>query len=325
MSNCAPCNDPRFLSFNRVCHYGRSNVIRRLEVGLKYFYEWALLGIGAYTDVFIDMPTADGGNASLLKVANAPGYTDGQAWESFRTDWVYETGVVYTDITGGLHSPTTPPEIYVNSILQSTGVYNINYPLGQVIFNASISTASTVKAAFSLRGVQVYISHELPWYQELQYKSWNPDAMFTQDDRGDWFVPGNHRVQMPCIVIQAIEGGTTEPYALGGAKIIRKQSVFFHVFAEDKPMRDNLVDLLVEEGDRCVQLFDIDAAAAAQDIPLDFNGQLVGEMYPNLLANYCWANARTDKAHIFSLNSFNCGLHDGTVKHTYSVTFCNLC
>lgn len=325
MANCAPCNSSAFLRFNRVCHYGKSNVIRRLEVGLRYFYEWALLNIGAWTDITYDMPTAGGGNASSLRVANAYGYTAGQAWEGFRTQWVYETGITYTDYTGGTHTPL-PANIYVNNVLQSTGTYSVNYTLGQVIFNSAIPTTSNVKATYSFRNVQVYISDDLPWYQELQYQSWSPDTtMFTQDDRGDWFVGGNHRVQFPCIIIMADSKGTKEPHSLGGGLCYRNQDVVFHILSEDPVMRNNLTDLILTEGDRCIQLFDIDSAAAALDIPLDNNGGLVGKMYPYLLENYCWATARSENARLTSKTSYNCGLHDATVKHTYTVQFRNLC
>ncbi len=324
MGNCPSCTDPNLLRFNRVCHYGKSNVIRRLEYGLKYFYEWALLGIGAWNNVTIDMPTSLGGNASLLRVATAPGYTAGQAWESFRTNWVYETGVTYTDVTGGIHSPLIP-QIYVNAVLQTTGTYTINYPLGQVIFNSPIATTSTVKARHSTRNVAFFVADEAPWYQELQYRSWIPDDMFSQTDKGDWYVPGNHRVQMPCIVIHSTNNGQKLPYALGGGRVWRKQEVYFHIFSEQKSIRDNLADLILEQGDRCVQLFDIDAAAAAQDLPLDLNGEFVGSLYPALLEDYCWAITRVDDSRLFGMNSYKCGLHDATIKHTYSVLFSDFC
>lgn len=324
MANCPSCSDINLLKFDRVCHYGKSNVIRRLEVGLKYFYDWALLGIGAWNNITIDMPTSNGGNASILRGATAPGYTAGQAWEGFRENWVYESGVTYLDTTGGTNHPLIP-QVYVNAILQSTGSYNINYPLGHVVFNSPISTASTVKARFSYKNINTLISDEVPWYQELQYQSWIPDSMFSKNDRGDWFVAGNHRVQLPCLVIQAVQNGVKLPYAIGGGRIWRKQDIFFHVLTDDKRVRDNLADLIVEEGDRCIQLFDIDAAIMAGNLTLDLNGRLTGSFYPSLLINYCWGTARSDNARIFSLNSYNCGLYDATIKHTYSVLFSNLC
>lgn len=324
MGNCAPCTSSAFLSFNRVCHYGKSNIIRRLEVGLRYFYEWALLGIGAWSDITYDMPTYGSGNASSLRVANSYGYLTNQVWEGFRTNWVYETGITYTDYTGGTHQPL-PVNVYVANVLQPTGNYNINYKLGQVIFN-SAPASTNVKAAYSFKNVQILLSDEVPWYQEFQYQSWTPDTnMFTQNDKGDWFVGGNHRVQFPCIIIQAAAKGTKEPAHLGGAMVYREQDVQFHILAEDSVMRDNLLDLVLLQGDRCIQLFDIDAAAAALDMPLDNNGMRVGKMYPYLLENYCWANTRIENARITSKTSYNCGLHDATVRHTYSVYFSSIC
>lgn len=323
MANCPSCTDPRLLKFNRVCHYGKSNVIRRLEYGLKYFYEWALLNIGAWTDVDLDQLTATSGNASILRMGSGWGYSEGSVWEGFRHNWVYETGVNYLDYTGGTHSPLST-SVYVDSVLQSSG-YSINYPLGQVIFDAPLTSSNEVKAAFSFRNVQTYISDEVPWYQELQTRSWNVDEMFTYTDKGDWVVGPNHRVQMPCIIIAATTKGDKIPYALGGGRVYRRQEILFHIFTEDKGMRDNLADLIVMEGDRCIQLFDIDLAAANQHLPLDCNGKLIGQMYPALLENYCWATAKSSNARITALSSFNCGLHEAIVRINYDVLFSNLC
>lgn len=319
MANCPSCSDPGFLKFNRASHYGKTNFTTRLELGLKYFYEWAFLNIGAWSDVTIDLPTALGSNASILRMGSGYGYTDGTVWEGFRKEWVYESGVVYTDTTGGTHSPLTP-SIYIDGNLQASG-YSINYPLGQVIFDQAVSAASTVKAAHSFRNVQIVLAGHAPWYEELQHSSWEPDAMFSQTDRGDWFMGPNHRVQMPCIIIRAIAQGNSMPYALGGGKVKREQDVLFHIIAEDKTLVDNLTDIVVAEGYRCIQLFDIDAAAIAGDLPLDCNGNFVGKMYPELLTNYCWGTARSHKGVLFGSNTYNCGLHDSTVKHKYECIF----
>ncbi len=319
MGNCPSCSDPNLLKFNRVSHYGKSNVIRRLEYGLKFFYEWALLSIGAWTDIDLDQLTATSGNASTLRMGSGWGYTPGTVWEGFRHNWVYETGVNYIDYTGGTHSPQAPL-VYVDSVLQSSG-YSINYPLGQVIFNSPLTSSNVVKAAFSFKNVQTYISYDVPWYQELQRLSWDVDAMFTYTDKGDWSVGPNHRVQMPAIIISAIGNGTTKPYALGGNMIYRKQEVMFNVFAEDKGLRDNLVDLIALEGDRCIQLIDVDEAAADQNLTLNANGAVIGLMYPNILSSYCWGTARSSNARITGMNSYSCGLHEGVVKIDYEILF----
>lgn len=322
MANCAPCTDSGFLRFNRVGHYGKSNIIQRLEYGLKFFYEWALLGIGAWTDVNLNQLTVTSGNASTLRMGSGWGYTPGSVWEGFRHNWVYETGVTYTDYTGGTHSPLAPL-VYVDSVLQTSG-YTINHPLGQVIFTTPLTSANVVKTAFSFKNVQVYISYEAPWYQELQTNSWDVDSMFTYTDRGDWFVGPNHRIQMPCIVISSIGTGEKLPYSIGGGYVYRKQEVAFNIFAEDKGMRDNLADLIVTEGDRCIQLIDIDEAAADQNLTLNNNGAVIGMMYPDILANYCWATARSSKARITGMNSYSCGLHESVVRINYEVLFSNL-
>jgi hypothetical protein len=213
--------------------------------------------------------------------------------------------------------------VYIDGALQASG-YDINYPLGQVIFNSPLTSSNVVKARYSFRNVQVVLAGEAPWYQQLQYSSWEPDAMFYQLDRGDWQVGPNHRIQMPCIIVRAIANGNSMPHALGGAQVKRTQEVLFHIIGEDKATVDNLTDIVIAEGYRCIQLFDIDAAAIAGDLPLDCNGKLVGKMYPTLLTNYCVGTARSDKGILFGSNIYNCGLYDSTVKHKYECIYASI-
>lgn len=269
------------------------------------------------------MPSVGNTDASELKVVNSPGYTDGQVWQGFRKHWVYESGVTYTGVDGSGYVPYVP-QVYVGGILQSSG-YFINYELGQVIFNTAISTSSTVQAQHSFKNVQVYIGDDLPWWQELQFRSWDVDDDHWQlTDRGDWSVGGNHRVQMPLVIINATARGDTPPFALGNYHSKRRQDVKFHVLAEDKATRDNLTDLILNQSEKTIVLFDIDQAMVDQKIPLDCNGRLVGRPYPYLIDNYGWAYARASDGYIAEIESIHNGLYEGMVKITYSVIFSDI-
>ena len=94
----------------------------------------------------------------------------------------------------GVYNPVTPPKIYVDGTLRTTGESNyshyINYPLGRVIFDDDQST-STISADYSYRAVQTYISDDLPWFFEVQYDSLDPSNLhWTQNiASGDFDVP----------------------------------------------------------------------------------------------------------------------------------------
>lgn len=314
------CGDA--LRFARVQHIGKTTVIRRLEEGIKYWLQWAFLNVGAWTDVTKGMPSYGGGDASELQVTNAPGYADGRVWQGFRTQWVHESGVTYTDVDGSGHSPLSPL-VYVDSVLQSSSSYNINYNLGEVVFDSAVSTSSTVQAQHAFKNVQVFVGDEAPWWQELQFRSWNVDDDHWQlTDRGDWSVGGNHRVQLPVIIIDAHLSGTNPPYALGNYSAKRSQDVKFHIIAESKSMKDQLSDLILMQSDaKTLMLFDVDQAAADQKLPLDCNGFLVGQNFPYLVNNYYWAHARASDGYLCEMQSIHPKLHEGMVKITYSVVF----
>ena len=113
--------------------------------------------------------------------------------------------------------------------------YHINYPLGRVIFDANIpAITAAVTASYSYRFVQVYRANDVPWWQQLQYRSFRvDDAMFTQSGDGDWAIGGQHRIQMPCVIIEAVPRATSRPFQLGDGSYWVNQDVLCHVIAEN--------------------------------------------------------------------------------------------
>lgn len=318
----ACCNSSNRL--RHVQHYGYGGPIRQLEQNLVYFLDRGLLEIGAWTDIQKDMPTLGGGDASALRYGPcSAGYNAGQVWQSFRKEWVHETDVVYTDVTGGTHSPLVPPQIYVNNVLQTSG-YNIDYENGEVIFNSALAETDSVQAEYSVRNVQVYVGDEVPWWRELQMRSWDVDNnFFSQEACGDWVIGGHHRVQMPCIILDGFNRGGVRGYGLGAGCIFREQVIKFHVLAETKCDRDRLLDILVLQSQTCTDLFNVDDAAASGDLPLDCNGFYVGtKTYDQLLDDYPLSSARSDNSEITAFNTLNCGLYEGVVTTEYSLTWC---
>lgn len=309
------------IGFARVQHFGKTNVIRRMLVNLRFFLEWGFLDIGGWNDIVV--PTGNPAyDPSELKLDYTPGYEDGQVWGGLRKHWVHETGVEYTDMDSIDHTPLIPT-IYINTVVQSSG-YEIDYDQGRVIFDSILPPSTSVKASYSFKNVQVYLADDAPWLQEIQFDSHDPTKHFQQDKDGSWFVSGQHRVQLPFILIEAFGDGVKKPFGLGDFRLIRQQDIHFHVFAADQCMRDNLVDLLLLQADKCIPMFNIDDAAANCDLQLyNYN---VGEnkSYPHLLSNYFWGSMRGVNAKIIDLSSPTCQLNLGTVKIKFEVLFASL-
>ena len=262
-------------------HYGYENIANNLEANLKAYYDWGLLSIGAWVDVDIPQSGLYGADFSQLRMVTDPNYTDGQVWEGAKKDWVWETGVNYVDITGGIRNPQTVGIPQVNGV-PNTGYY-VNYPLGQIIFNTAVSTSATVKVEHAYRSVQVYKASDSPWWRELQQNSRRIDSsQFLTSQSGHWSIFGEYRIQTPAVVIESIPRGRSRGVSLGSDKLWAMRDVQFNILAESAQERNNLMDIFNLQSDKSLRLFDINTLS----YPLDYRGMLTGVgVYPNFLNN----------------------------------------
>ena len=310
-------------TFTKVSQVGNTLLNSQLESNLKSFLDWGMLGVGGWFDVSIPTAGAWGGTFDQLRVVDDPAYTLGQVWESSRKVWVCETTVPYT---GG--SPTDISGVYVNSTLKGTGDatygHHYNYPLGRVIFDSAIPTTSTVKMEYSYRNVQTYIADQAPWWDELQYNSMRvDDSTFSQVSSGNWSILANHRVQMPAVVIEVVPRRTYQPYELGTSNSFITQDALFHIVAESRWWRNQLVDIISLQKDKTLMLYDSNKLADANAFPLDYRGMVVnsGNNYSGIVNNtaYQYTTARITDMGVTEMESYNSRLYEGTVRASFEV------
>lgn len=301
----------------RTQHINAASPTTKLLKTLKDYYTWSMLNIGNFTNVNISMP----GSVSVLRAVECcPGTTDGTVFQTFRKDWVWEADAEYTDMGAGVHSPTVPPNIYVGGILQPSGTYQLNYPEGQVIFDSI--PVGAVTADYSFKNIQIYLSNDVPWYRELQFRSWNiEDNHFTKCDKtGDWVVGSHHRMQMPCVIISPVGRGDIEAIGIGESCVWRKQDVSFHIFTEDACIRNNLVDLFILNNHKCVNIYDSDQVIIDGSGSLDCNGQInSGLTYPELCEGWRWSSARLEDSRVLNIEDWNCGFFEAEVHATFRI------
>lgn len=319
----SPCNIST--KFATVTQVGNTLLSSELESNLKSFIDWGMLGIGGWFNVEIPTSGAWGGTFDQMRVVDDPSYTAGQVWETPRKDWVWESA---TEYDGG--TPISISGVYVNSVLKGTGdaVYghHYNYPLGRVVFDNAISTTSTVQIEYSYRNVQVYIADQAPWWDELQYNSMRvDDSTFNQISSGNWSILANHRVQMPAVVVEIVPRRTYQPYELGTTSNFVTQDVLFHVVAESRWWRNQLIDILATQKDKTLMLYDSDKIAESGAFPLDYRGSVVnsGNNYSGIVNNtaYQYTTARITKMGITEMDSYNSRLYEGTVRASFEVIF----
>ena len=230
---------------------------------------------------------------------------------------------------GGDYNPTpdeTPPHIQEEGLSEEALEYvklrepgGYEDPSGRDVFDNPISTSDNVQLEYSYRNVQVYIADQAPWWDELQYNSMRvDDATFAEIGSGNWGILSNHRVQMPAIVVEAVPRRTFTPYELGSISQVIKQDVIFHVVAESRWWRNQLIDVISLQQDKTLQLYDTDKIAEANVFPLDFRGMVVSttSTYDALVNDeaYKFRTARVLNINITEMESYNINLHEGSVR-----------
>ena len=314
MTNCSI--DTKFKGINNIAQDLLLNI---LEANFKMYLDWAFLNIGAWFDVSANQNTIYGVNrhSKLLPVED-PAYANGRVWQGIRKDWVWETGINYNNT-----SPLGISNISVNSnTITKNGNFIINYPLGRVIFNTAQALTSNVQLNYSYRFVQVHRSSESPWFNILQFSSFNTSNNDIQlADEGEWAIGGQHRIQLPCIVIEPVSRSRSRPYEIGNNLLWLEQDIAFYVLAENKNDRNKLLDILRLQQDVTLQLCDTNLIAQNDNYPLTYDGDIKNNplMYPDIIQTYPWRKCFIKNISLFEIDSPNPNLHQGMARATLEV------
>ncbi|MHC4911416.1 MAG: hypothetical protein ACYTE5_00210 [Planctomycetota bacterium] len=316
--------------FVKVNHVGENSLINQMESSLKTYLDWGLLSIGGWTNIETPTSGAFGGDFSTLRAVSDPAYTDGQVWESARKDWVWETGMDYSGVLSN-GDPTGVEPIAITGVSvggttygtgDATYAHHYNYPLGRVIFDTAVSTTSAVKLDYSYRNVQTYIADQAPWWDEIQQNSLRvDDSTFDQIGSGNWGILSNHRVQLPAVVVEAVPRRTFTPYQLGDVSQFVYQDVLFHIIADTRWWRNNLVDIVSLQKDTTIMMYNNNTVAQSGAYPLDYRGMLVdsSKSYPCLADEYPFKTMRFFNVIVTEMQTLNSRLYQGTVRVTFEL------
>lgn len=306
--------------FQHVNHIGEKSVISILEHNIKDFLNYGFLNLGGFVDVNIPTSGMYGGDFSILKPAYHPSLPSGTIWEAPRKDWVYESDIMHEG-----RSPLGVSGIYINNsfIPGPTGnnnyQYYINYRDGQIIFNKCIPILSNLKASYSYKYIQIYTANESTWFKELQKYSYDPSISNKAVNN----MMSEHKIQMPCIIIETIPRTFQEPYQLGDTSNIISQDLLLHIYTENPVHRNSIVDTLILQKDMQSVLYDVDAVSRDRVYPLSPNGSLnVNRLtYDEILHNnmykkniYYISSATTSE-----LNTISSNLYNGVVRWTLKI------
>ena len=295
-----------------------------IQDGLLEYFDWALLDIGNYFNSTLGETGPNGEDYSKLRSSSNDQYTNGQVWEGFRKNWVWQSGVDYSPapLVGTNNTKPGGSGIYVDDNFYpntTTGDYShtIDHFNGRVIFDTAIPTGSKVQAEHSYKWINVVYANAVPWLREIQTNTTEPTSSFFNRDKGSWDIPPESRLQLPAIAIEVVASRRFKPYALGGGQWVYTD-VIFHCLAEDEITRNKLVDIVSMQSDKNIPLFNSNKINASGDYPLDYQGVPVSGAlrYPELVEKYDGGDLRLTNAIVQDMVSVDSDIFGGIVRFT---------
>lgn len=272
---------------------GDSQLTDQLRSNTIAFLDWALLNKGYFLNVNLDTKYPPYGAApAKLRPSDDFRYPSGIAWDGLKTNWIWESNIEFNS------QPISISGIYINNTflpLNSPQSYNVNYPLGRVIFNSPVDVTSSVQVEYSYKYYNIY-PDTVGWFKELTQGTWRlDDPQTSSQNSGIWSLFPDSRSQLPAVVIEISPRTKTVPLGLGGGQWLSKD-ILIHVFSETSYDRDNLIDILSYQWEKRIFLFDKNAMSRAGAFPLNAYGYLINpsSTYPNLINSYVWRDYYID-------------------------------
>lgn len=301
-----------------------STLNNELQDNIVEFLDWSLLQKGNYMNVTLGELSPDNMDYSKLRLSSNTSFPSGKAWEGFRKNWVWQSGINYipNPIVGNNDTIPGISGIYVNNVFHpstSSGTYahKIDYYNGRVIFNNPIPTGSIVQAEYSYKYINVIYANNLPWLAEIQYSSLDLDSSFDVKNKGKYDIPTESRVQLPAIAIEIVPRRNMRGYQLGGGQWV-ETDVLFHCLAEDEYTRNKLVDIVSLQNDKTIYMFDSNRIASSGSFPLDYMGcPTSGALrYPDLIHQFVRGSLRLKNSSVQNMKLVNSNFFAGIVRLT---------
>ena len=262
---------------------------------LVNFYDWGFLDRGSFFNIKIPQSGIYGGDRHELRLVDDPNYSDGQVWEGYRQNWVWETGISATTT-----QPTRISGVFVDNTFYATGnvtkPFYVDYPNGRVVFDSAQTTTSDVQLEYSHKWVEVVAAEGIPWFRQIQQRSFRSEEGFQVSNSGGWAQLGQTRVQLPAIAIEVVPPRSMQGYQLGGGQWVNNEVVFY-VMSENHWECANLMDSILYQNERTIHLFNPTEIALSGAFPFNYRNELnenalPSGLYPNLIDNFlyrkCW-------------------------------------
>lgn len=293
------------------------------------FYDWGFINAGGYFNIQSPASGMYGGNKHLLKPVSDPAYADNQVWQTYRQNFVWETGISRTtqpiSISGITRNGTFLPFSYnaTSGYYVGSG-YRVDYPNGRVIFNSPIPATSVVSMNYSHKWVKVDRAEGVPFFRQIQQRSFRLDQNFLTGS-GDWVQIGPTRVQLPAVFIESPVKIEYSPYQLGGGQWA-KTDMLAHVLTENSSTCVDLLNVISYQNDRNINLFNLNSVYNSGDFAVNYRGDLVNKSksYPNLVDNHFYGRCRIYDTVINNPTQLTYNLYLGTARFSTEIPLVGL-
>lgn len=309
------------IGFQFIDNIGDKSSISLLEDNLKSFLDYSFLKIGGFVDATIPNSGLYGSPFTALKLGYDPVRPTGCVWETIRKEWVHESGICHNN-----RCPINISGIYINNTFYPapTGTsavpYKLNYKDGQVIFPTAKPSSSSIQMNYSYRYIQIYKANESSLFKEIQEFSYNPSLINKVNGQ---IITANHRIQLPCIIVQLTPRTSQEPYQLGSTDNIISQDILLHIYTENPAQRDSIMNMLILQKDNESYLYNTNKIIKDNKNRLNYDGSLNinGLNYDQILTDtsYIQHTYYISSATLSEISAISSSLFNGVVRWTIKI------
>lgn len=270
------------MSLNNICSIGNMSVSEKLEANLITWFDWGFLDKGGYINVEIDQTGCYVANQSLLTQV-----TD------IRNSGVYWQGpenMVYESDISASPAPFVPPLIYINGILDVSGV--VNYRDGR-IEPSTASSGDSIKAKFSYKWVNFTSARSSPNARRIKYRHTRTDI-----NNGDISLPNEGQIQLPSVIFDVPPISSSKPYGLDrwGARVYY-HDIDVYVVGESANDVTRICDYICAQQGFAFDGFDPQLVVSSGDFPLNFDGTInSGKNHQQLSEDHPWVTINIEEA-----------------------------
>jgi len=101
---------------NGITNIFNHTLTNEIQDNLIEYFDWGFMDKGNYFNVTLGEESPDGFDYSLLQISDNKNYDPGQAWEGFRKNWIWQSGISHSPspIVGSNNSIPGISGVYVN-------------------------------------------------------------------------------------------------------------------------------------------------------------------------------------------------------------------